>query len=376
MRIAVVTESFLPSINGVTNSVLRVLETLRNRGHDTLVVSPTSPAPDYLGSRIVTTPSVLLAGFPVAVPGAAVGQALDDFRPDFIHAAAPFLLGGYALSWAKKRNIPSVAVYQTNVAGYMARYGLDFATPLIDAVTANIHRLATVNLVPTPDGQEYLNGLGISGSQVWGRGVDTDLFTAARRSSLAASKLRQAVAPDGERIIGYVGRLAPEKQVERLGELVDIPGVKILIVGDGPSRSSLEDLFRFDPVVFTGRLGGEDLATAYAAMDVFVHCGTEETFGQTIQEAHASGLPVIAPQKGGQRHLIRDGVDGFLVDHTRWGAFRERALLLLEDDLLRARFAHEAVAAVAGKTWEANNAALLSHYEALVAPVAASTAAA
>ena len=376
MRIAVVTESFLPSINGVTNSVLRVLETLRNRGHDTLVVSPTSPAPDYLGSRIVTTPSVLLAGFPVAVPGAAVGQALDDFRPDIIHAAAPFLLGGYALSWAKKRNIPSVAVYQTNVAGYMARYGLDFATPLIDAVTANIHRLATVNLVPTPDGQEYLNGIGISGSQVWGRGVDTDLFTAARRSSLATSKLRREVAPDGERIIGYVGRLAPEKQVERLGELVDIPGVKILIVGDGPSRSSLEDLFRFDPVVFTGRLGGEHLATAYAAMDVFVHCGTEETFGQTIQEAHASGLPVIAPQKGGQRHLIRDGVDGFLVDHTRWGAFRERALLLLEDDLLRARFAHEAVVAVAGKTWEANNAALLSHYEALVAPVAASTAAA
>jgi phosphatidylinositol alpha 1,6-mannosyltransferase len=376
VRIAVVTESFLPSINGVTNSVLRVLETLRNRGHDTLVVSPTSPASDYLGSRIITTPSVLLAGFPVAVPGTAVGQALDDFRPDIVHAAAPFLLGGYALSWAKKRNVPSVAVYQTDVAGYMARYGLDFATPLIDAMTASIHRLATVNLVPTPDGQAYLNGLGISGAQVWGRGVDTDLFSAVRRGSLAASKLRQAVAPGGERIIGYVGRLAPEKQVERLKELVDLPHTKILIVGDGPSRSSLEDLFRFDPVVFTGRLGGEDLATAYAAMDVFVHCGTEETFGQTIQEAHASGLPVIAPQKGGQRHLIRDGVDGFLVDHTRWGAFRERALLLLEDDLLRARSAHEAVVAVAGKTWEANNAALVSHYEALVAPVAASMAAA
>ncbi len=112
-----------------------------------------------------------------------------------------------------------------------------------------------------------------------------------------------------------------------------------------------------------GQLDGDDLANAYAAMDVFVHCVTEETFGQTIQEAHASGLPVIAPSKGGQRHLIQDGVNGFLVDHTRWGSFREKAEALLSDDLLRARFAHEAVRAVEGKTWEANNRRLMDFYE-------------
>jgi phosphatidylinositol alpha 1,6-mannosyltransferase len=179
--------------------------------------------------------------------------------------------------------------------------------------------------------------------------------------------LRAEIAPGGEKIVGYVGRLAPEKQVERLKEVCGLPGVKILIVGDGPLRAKLEDQFRGLPVVFTGALSGPALAHAYAAMDVFVHCGTEETFGQTIQEAHASGLPVIAPQKGGQRFLIRHGIDGLLVDHTRWGAFAEATQALLSDDLLRARMSIQAVAAVKDKTWEANNDALIRHYERVIA---------
>ena len=113
----------------------------------------------------------------------------------------------------------------------------------------------------------------------------------------------------------------------------------------------------------SGRLSGEELADAYAAMDVFVHCGTEETFGQTIQEAHASGLPVIAPSKGGQRHLIREGVDGYMVDHTRWGAFRDKVWTLTQDDHLRHEMSQSARNAVVGKTWEKNNEALLRYYE-------------
>ena len=98
-------------------------------------------------------------------------------------------------------------------------------------------------------------------------------------------------------------------------------------------------------------------------MDVFVHCGTEETFGQTIQEAHASGLPVVAPAKGGQRHLIRDGVDGYLVDHTRWGSFRDKVGDLVQDESLRRKLSLDARRAVVGKTWEKNNAALLDYYD-------------
>jgi phosphatidylinositol alpha 1,6-mannosyltransferase len=363
VRVAIVTESFLPSVNGVTNSVLRVIDTLKEAGHEALIIAPTTPSNTYAGFHVMKAPAVVLAGFPVAIPPPRVARALDDFAPDVIHAAAPFWLGGFAIAHGRRRAIPTVAVYQTDVAGYMARYGVDFAAPLIDNITAAIHRPATLTLAPTPDGVAYLKSLGVSSVAVWGRGVDTTLFNPARAHSADVSALRSQIAPEGEKIIGYVGRLAPEKQVERLKELSTLPGTKLLIVGDGPSRPALEDLFRGDPVIFTGQLGGEQLANAYAAMDVFVHCGTEETFGQTIQEAQASGVPVIAPKKGGQRFLIRHSVDGLLVDHTRWGAFREAALSVVSDTYARAQMSQHARQAVRDKTWEANNAELLALYE-------------
>jgi phosphatidylinositol alpha 1,6-mannosyltransferase len=371
MRVAIVTESFLPSVNGVTNSVLRVLDTLRSHGHDAIVIAPTSDAEEYLGFPVVTTPFVPLVGFPVAIPTPAVAQAIDAFSPDVIHAAAPFWLGGQALAHAQKRGIPSVAVYQTDVAGYMARYGVDFATPLLDGITAAIHRQASLTLAPTGDGVSYMKRLGVDNVAVWGRGVDTYLFTPTRKGSERVVTLRKTISPNGESVIGYVGRLAPEKQVERLKELCGLPNTRILIVGDGPSRAELQAHFEGYPVTFTGRLSGEELADAYAAMDVFVHAGTEETFGQTIQEAHASGLPVIAPARGGQRNLVRHGVDGFLVDHTVWGAFRERVEQLVSQPDLLAQHSRAAREAVEGKTWEKNNHALLEFYRSVLAPTPA-----
>ena len=363
MRVALVTESFLPSLNGVTNSVLRVVETLKAQGHEVLIVAPTSESPEHEGFPVVTSPFVPLGGFPVAIPTPAITQTLDRFAPDLIHAAAPFWLGGQSIAYAAKKGIPSVAVYQTDVAGYMERYGLEFAGPILEAITAAIHRPATISLAPTQDGKDFLHKIGIDTVELWGRGVDAELFHPERRTSASVRELRERFAPDGERIIGYAGRLAPEKQVARLMEVCGIPNTRVVIVGDGPDRLELEDRFAGYPVTFTGRLSGEELADAYAAMDVFVHCGTEETFGQTIQEAHASGLPVIAPSKGGQRHLIREGVDGYLVDHTRWGSFRDKAWTLTQDDHLRHEMSQSARNAVAGKTWEKNNEALLRYYD-------------
>ena len=363
MKVALVTESFLPSLNGVTNSVVRVVETLKAEGHDVLIVAPTSQSPRHNGFPVVTCPFVPLGGFPVAIPTPAITQTLDRFQPDLIHAAAPFWLGGQAIAYAARRRIPSIAVYQTDVAGYMERYGLEFAGPLLEAITAAIHKPASLSLAPTHDGKDFLNRIGVSHVELWGRGVDTELHTPVRRQSPAVRQLRQRWAPEGDLIVGYVGRLAPEKQVARLLEVCGVPGTRIVIVGDGPDRLELEDRFAGHPVTFTGRLAGDELADAYAAMDIFVHCGTEETFGQTIQEAHATGLPVIAPMKGGQRHLIREGIDGFLVDHTRWGAFRERVWELAHDDAMRSRMSVEARVAVEGKTWQKNNEVLLGYYD-------------
>jgi phosphatidylinositol alpha 1,6-mannosyltransferase len=364
MKVAVVTESFLPSINGVTNSVLRVLETLFEKGHQAMIVAPTKEGSTYAGFPIVTCPFVPLGGFPVAIPTPAITAALDRFAPDVIHAAAPFWLGSQAIAYAARKRTASVAVYQTNVSGYMERYGLEFATGLLEAATAAIHKPATLSLAPTAEAQRYLNSLGIESVYVWGRGVDLETYRPDRKAGLESLKLRSLWAPQGEQIIGYVGRLAPEKQVGRLIELSEIPGVRIVIVGDGPDRHELEARFRGTGTIFTGALTGEELANSYGAMDLFVHCGTEETFGQTIQEAHASGLPVIAPNAGGPRHLISEGRNGFLVDSSRQGAFREKVELLLTNPHLLASFSHEARAAVEGKSWAKNNQELLAHYDA------------
>ena len=361
-RVAVVTESFLPQINGVTGSVLRVLETFKQREMEALVLAPTSTSSKHLGFSVRTAASVPVLQFPVAFPGPSITRALDAFSPDVVHVAAPFMLGAQAIAWANRRGVPSVAIYQTDVAGYLERYNLSFARPVMDRLIAGIHQGATLNLAPTKDSASYLKSLGLGNVEIWGRGVDRDLFNSSYRDAGESLALRRQVAPAGEVVVGFVGRLAQEKQVHRMKELFGLPGVRFLVVGDGPERARLEDLFEGHPVTFTGALTGLDLAHAYGAMDVFTHFGTEETFGQTIQEAQAAGLAVVAPNVGGPRNLIEDGVTGFLVDHNEHGAY-EKAVKRLLDVGLRSKVGRNAEAAVSGKSWSANNAKLIGHYE-------------
>ena len=147
-----------------------------------------------------------------------------------------------------------------------------------------------------------------------------------------------------------------------MAELFGVQGVEFLIVGDGPERVSLEEKFAGRPVTFTGRLEGEALANAYATLDVFVHFGTEETFGQTIQEAQASELPVIAPARGGPVHLIQHGITGLLVNPDEVRPYRESLMMLLGDPKLRKRIARQARESVMERTWARNNDKLLEHY--------------
>jgi len=358
--VAVVTESFLPQVNGVTNSVIRILETFKQKEMQARVIAPTSASPQHLGFEVITTPFLPLMQFPVAIPTPAVWRALDEFRPDVIHVAAPFLLGAQAIAWGARNEIPTVAVYQTDVSGYLARYNANFARPVMDLITLAIHDQATINLAPTTHSANYLKSLGLSNVEIWGRGVDQDLYNPENKLSPRAKQIRKAIAPNDEVVIGFVGRLAAEKQVHRMAELFELTNVKFLVVGDGPERQKLEQLFA-GRVVFTGALSGFELANHYAAMDIFVHFGTEETFGQTIQEAKASGVAVLAPNCGGPRELIENGVTGLLVDPIIPRGYLEAAQTLL-DSTLRERISQNAAQSVREKSWAKNNSQLLSHY--------------
>ena len=362
LRVAVVTESFLPSINGVTNSVIRILESLKADGHEAIVLAPTSNADEYLGFKVIQISRFYIKQFAVALPHLRLESILRDFNPDVVHVAAPFAFGRQAISVANRMGVPAIAIYQTDIAGYAQRYGVPGLRPLIDRLIGAIHRRATVNLAPTAEGADYLRKIGAQGVAIWGRGVDLETYNPKKRDLVGESGYRKELAANDHVVVGFVGRLAAEKQVERFAELFGIPNVSFLIVGDGPERANLEKLFRYQKVKFTGKLVGPALANAYASMDIFVHCGTEETFGQTIQEAQASGLPVVAPARGGPRFIIQSGINGFLVNPDMDNAYRSVVQELIDNPELRKQIGLKARASVSDKSWSANNAQLFEHY--------------
>ncbi|WP_343925964.1 glycosyltransferase family 1 protein [Rhodoglobus aureus] len=374
MRVAIVSESFLPTVNGVTNSVRKVLDYLSTEGHEAIVICPSAGAPTtYAGFTVHSVPALAYRQFPVGLPNPQVHKLISDFRPDVVHAAAPFLLGAQAIASANRLGIATVAIFQTDVAGYARRNHLGPATKLAWRIVRWIHDGAELTLAPSSTAMADLRAIGITRLERWGRGVDLTMYHPGKKLSPAAAKLRKRLAPTGEVVIGYVGRIAPEKQVERLRALHGLNGVRVAIVGDGPSVSSVKRELAGIPVTWLGKLGGEELAAAYAAFDVFVHTGTEETFGQTLQEAHAAGLPVVAPRAGGPIDLVDHGTNGFLFEANNESQLRAFVEALTIDPELRARMGEAGRRTVLGKSWEGICAQLVEHYQSTIAAGAVDT---
>ncbi|MFD9736055.1 glycosyltransferase family 4 protein [Umezawaea sp. NPDC059074] len=357
MRVAIVTESFLPQVNGVTNSVLRVLENLPGPA---LVIAPGAGDDSYEGTPVVRVPAVDLprvSSLPVGVPTRKVLSALAAFRPDVVHLASPFVLGARGVQAARRLGLPTVAVYQTDVAGFAGSYGLGITARAAWRWTKRVHSMADRTLAPSTWAVEALEEHGVPRVHRWGRGVDVDLFRPDRRDH----ELRRRLAPNGELLVGYVGRLSPEKQVHRLAALNGMPGVRVVVVGGGPDEASLRK--ELPDAAFLGFRTGVDLATAYASLDVFVHTGPHETFCQAVQEALASGLPVLAPNQGGPRDLVEPGRTGYLLSDDP--AELRAGVDALRDPLRRKQFGDNARASVRHRTWPALCAELLGHYHAV-----------
>ncbi|WP_350352525.1 GDSL-type esterase/lipase family protein [Microbacterium sp. A8/3-1] len=361
MRVAIVTESFLPHMNGVTGSVLQILRHLESRGHDAHVIAPAAVGiPETVdGARIEAIPSLALPGYRNVRVGTStahrVAAALRRFQPDVVHLASPFALGWRGVLAAERLDVASVAAYQTDVAAYTERYGIAATTGIAQTHIARLHRRATLTLAPSAESAQQLASLGIDRVRRWGRGVDAERFQPSRRDGA----LRAAWGADV--VIGYVGRLAPEKQVEDLAALNGVPGTRLVIVGDGPSRARLESLL--PDALFLGHLGGEALAAAMASFDLFVHPGESETFGQTLQEAHASGVPVIATGRGGPLDLVRMGIDGWLYRPGDLDDLRMRVADLAGDARKRRAFGEAGREAVQGRSWSSVCDQLLGHFE-------------
>jgi phosphatidylinositol alpha 1,6-mannosyltransferase len=366
MRVAIVTESFLPTLNGVTTSVCRVLDYLAAHGHEAIVISPAAGAPTtYAGFPVIEVPAIAYRQFPVGLPSLQVERILASFNPDVVHAASPFLLGAGAIAASKRLGVPSVAIFQTDVAGYARRNKLGAATKLAWRVIRWIHNDADVTLVPSSASMADVTRAGLERLARWGRGVDLAGYHPRNRELPATRALRQS-RQAGEVTVGYVGRFAPEKQLESFAALRGIPGVNLALVGDGPSMPSVRRALRGMPVTYLGELRGEELAAAYASFDIFLHAGAEETFGQTLQEAHASSLPVIAPRAGGPIDLVDHGTTGFLFTAGDAQEMRASVELLARDPALRSRMGEAGRRAVLGRSWESVCGDLVGHYERVI----------
>ncbi|MCD6638527.1 MAG: glycosyltransferase family 1 protein [Nocardioides sp.] len=363
LRVLVVSESFLPQVNGVTNSVRRVLEHRAAEGHAAELVAPTGPE-SCAGFPVTITRGARLPVYKEFRIGLETRRRLRAvmlrFRPDVVHIASPATLGYQAARAAGELGIPTVAIYQTDLVGFAERYAVPGGVRAMAALTRRIHLAVDRTLAPSSASMRQLEELGVPGLGRWPRGVDQVLFDPSKRDE----SLHRELAPGGERLVGYVGRLAAEKELELLAHVERLDGVRLVVVGGGPEEQRLRDLL--PGAAFLGVLHGEELARAYATLDVFVHTGRHETYCQSAQEALASGVPVVAPRAGGPVDVVEDTVAGYLYapgDGQEMAAHVQR---LVADPVRRLRMSLAARRSVAGRTWQAVNDLLLDHYREVV----------
>lgn len=356
MRVALVAESFLPRVNGVSNSVIRVARELTSLGHQVTIVAADSYKSEYFENiPIARMKSVEIPGVHETDVSFASQESLQAelsaFRPDVVHLASPFVLGYRALRAARALGLPTVAIFQTDVAGFAQHYGLGILTNFADAVIRRIHQSVDLTLVPSTASHEYLAQLGVDNVAIWRRGVDTTMFNPSWREQL----------PSGDKVrVGYLGRLAPEKNVSHLAALLADPTIEVVIIGDGPDRQALES--KMPSANFLGHLQGDDLSRAVANLDVVVAPGERETFCQVIQEAMAAGVPVVAPNVGGPRDLVTHGVNGLLYSPADIPGMVSAVNQLVSNRDLRHQMQQAARKTVEARTWRAITEELVGHY--------------
>jgi glycosyltransferase involved in cell wall biosynthesis len=316
LKIAIMTESFLPKIDGIVTMLTETVACLRRNGDEVLIFAPGGGPEEIYGARVIALPSVafpLYRELRLALPRSSMRQQLIDFHPDVIHLFEPVLLGIGGIYYSEELQVPLVISYHTNLPAYLRYYKLGAIEKVTWALMRVRHGRADLNLCTSTPMIDDLNRHGIHRLGLWERAVDSRRFRPEAASPEMRSRLGGGVP--GQPLLLYVGRLSAEKEIGRLKELFSaIPGMRLSIVGDGPLRRELEELFKGTATIFTGYLKGEELAAAYASADLFVLPSKTETLGLVLLEAMASGCPVVACRAGGVPDAIRDGETGFLFD--------------------------------------------------------------
>jgi phosphatidylinositol alpha 1,6-mannosyltransferase len=364
-RVAILTEAFLPKVDGVSRSALLTLRYLRQTGRDVMIFAPKPTIPDVDGIPVIGVPSLPMPSYPetrIAPIWPPIYSRLRAFKPDVIHLFSPFGLGAMGMLAGAWLGVPVIANYQTDLPAYARSYGYHFMSERLRDALRYLHNGCTLTLAPSVATLEELRGWGFRRLRLWERGIDIERFHPARRDPAWRERLLNGRNPT--RLLAlYVGRMAKDKHIEALLELAREPGVALTLVGSGSHQPDLQKAFSDTDAHFAGALLGDDLARAYASADVFVFPGPEETFGQVVLEAMASALPVIVTARGGPQTMVTDGGNGFIVPVDDGAAFAEKVRLVRDTPLLRAEMRQAARGYAETRPWLAIMQQLDEYYD-------------
>jgi len=317
VKIAFFTETFLPKVDGIVTRLTKTIQNLIDAGDEVIIFCPEGCPDNYMGAKVVGVPAMPLPLYPelkLGLPGPAVSEALENFKPDIVHVVNPAVLGLGGIWLAKTNNIPLIASYHTHLPKYLEHYGMGMLEPLLWELLKAAHNQAILNLCTSTAMVRELSEKGIQNTALWQRGVDTETFQPDLRSNSMRKKLLGKYSDEGALLI-YVGRLSAEKQIERIKPvLCALPKTRLALVGDGPYRQQLEKIFEGTSTTFVGYLSGKELASAYASGDAFLFPSSTETLGLVLLEAMAAGCPVVGANRGGIPDIINDGENGCLYN--------------------------------------------------------------
>ncbi len=365
MRIALSVETFLPKIDGIVSITCLTLEHLQKSGIRSILLAPEQGIREYAGVPVVGVPCVVNPLYPegrISFPTLNAYRTIRDFRPDLVHAIDPGFVGAAALLSAKLLRVSTVASYHLSLSRAARDYGLGILENPIRAIRIWGFNAVDHALAPSRHAQNLLRARGVRRVGWWRRGVDCEQFHPRFRSAEMRQRLTDGRPADT--LLLYVGRLAPEKRLNLLKPVLEhIPGIRLAIIGDGPHRGYLEELFAGLPVVFTGYYRGEELAAAYASADIFVFTSLHESFGLVLAEAIASGLPVVATRVGGAEDVVQHGETGYIFDVDQTDRLEDYIYMLATDDASRRQMGQQARQFAETLRWQEIMRELVYFYE-------------
>lgn len=375
MRVAIISETFLPKVDGIVKVACLLLDHLSRRGIETLVIAPRyGENRQYKSAPVHSLPSLAFPLYPEARLGFATFSLYRDlaaFQPDVAHLFHPVMAGIPTMMMLKWMDVPTVTSFHLDYARLAPQFrvgalDLGFTRPLIDELTKNVFNWSDYSLAPSRLARREMRRLGISNVGLWRRGVDADAFNPRFRSVAMRHEMTEGNPRDT--VLLYVGRLSDEKRIEDLRPTLErLPKTRLVLVGDGPARARLERVFAGLPVHFMGYLRGERLSQAYASADIFVFPSRLETFGLVVMEAMAAGLPVAAARVGGVGEMVSEGVNGYSFESGDTASLLEGLRKIASNRENMRWMGEQARAYAEGQSWEAIMDELIELYARLIA---------